>query len=255
MGQLVLNNAKIFLGGCDVSADLNQVSVAMNAAMLNDNAFGDTAESNRAGLLKTTIDLEGFYNTAAGNPDGFDNTAFTALGQDNQLLTVFADGLTEGTSTDKGYAWPVTLSKYNPFANVKVGDLLAVSLSAQSQSATNRAIPLKNGTSSMVTASASGTKYQVGAVSGSQYLYAGLHVLEYQGTSPTLAVIVESDADGSAGGETTRITFNTVSGSTGAQYATRVAGAITDTYWRASWTIGGSSTPGFKFLIWMAIGT
>lgn len=255
MGQIILKNAKVFLGGCNMSADLNQIGISLSAAMLNDTAFGDTYESNSAGLMTTSIDMTGFWNALAGNPDGPDNTAFTNIGSDDKLLSVFADGLTEGTSTDKGYALLTTTSTYTPFSNIKVGDLLAFSLKAESRGTPLiRAVPLKDGTSAMVTSTANGTKYAVGAVSATQYLYAGLHVLAYQGTSPTLDVVIQSDADGGAGGETTRITFTQVAGATGAQYATRVAGAITDTYWRANWTIGGSSTPGFKFLVWMGIG-
>ena len=44
MGQLVFYNAKVLLGGCDLSADLNQVTTALGAKMLNNSVFGDAFE-------------------------------------------------------------------------------------------------------------------------------------------------------------------------------------------------------------------
>ena len=253
MSQLAFTNAKILIGGCDLSADSNQVTVAVSAKMLNNTVFGMTAESNRAGIVTSKVDIAGFWDiVATGNPDGLDNTIFAALGTNDQLLTVFANGYTEGTSTDKGISLLTTLASYDAIDG-KHGDLLGFKSSIQCRGLPLRSVPLKDATAAMITATGNGTKYQVGAVGATQFLYAGLHVLAYQGTSPTLAVTIQSDADASAGGESTRITFNTVNGATGAQYATPVAGSITDTFWRATYTIGGSATPGFRFLVWMAI--
>jgi hypothetical protein len=53
---------------------------------------------------------------------------------------------------------------------------------------------------------------------------------------------LQSDADSSAGSESTRITFDDVSNVSGpyAQW-TSVAGAITDTWWRLNYTISGGA--------------
>lgn len=254
MAQLVLTNAKILYHGADVSGDLNQVQISLGAAMLDDTVFGDTFESNQAGLQKVSANLTGFYRTvASGNPDGQDNTMFAALGVDNRLLTIFPDGFAEGTTTEKGYAFLSTASKYTPFNNLTVGDLMAFSFTGECRhTPCCRAVTLKDATAAFA-GTGSGTKYQVGSVSAGQYLYAGLHVLGYTGTSPTLDLTIQSDADASAGGETTRITFAQVSSATGGFYATRVAGPITDTYWRTNYTVGGSASPGFKFVAWIAI--
>jgi hypothetical protein len=39
----------------------------------------------------------------------------------------------------------------------------------------------------------------------------------------------------------------------GSQFATRVAGPITDDWWRASFTVGGSATPTFTLALVMGI--
>jgi hypothetical protein len=46
---------------------------------------------------------------------------------------------------------------------------------------------------------------------------------------------------------TTRVTFSQATGRT-SQWATPVAGAITDDWWDISWTIGGTGGPDFTFV-------
>ena len=75
------------------------------------------------------------------------------------------------------------------------------------------------------------TSFNVGAVSATQYLYGALHVTADVFTSAT--VKIQSDATGAfSGAETDRITFGAVTG-IDYEWATPVAGAITDAYWRA----------------------
>ena len=102
------------------------------------------------------------------------------------------------------------------------------------------------------TSSGTGTAWQVGALSSSQRLYAGLHVISASGTTPTLAVKVQSDTVG-FGSATDRITFSTATDVANREQFSSVAGAITDDYWRVSYTIGGSSTPTFSFMVCVGI--
>ena len=83
-----------------------------------------------------------------------------------------------------------------------------------------------------------------------KYLYAILHVLAVEGTNPTLDLIVQSDDASGFASAVSRITF-TQKTAIGAQFASLV-GPITDTYFRASYTIGGTNTP--KFTIALAVG-
>ena len=95
--------------------------------------------------------------------------------------------------------------------------------------------------------SAAGTAIQLGAVSATQRLYAALHVANASGTAAdqTLIVKIQSDDNSSFTSATDRITFTTASGLT--EQITSVAGAITDDYWRAQWTIAGAGTESFLF--------
>jgi hypothetical protein len=69
----------------------------------------------------------------------------------------------------------------------------------------------------------------------------------FGGTSPTLDVIVQSDDASGFPSATNRITFTQATGFT-AEYATPVAGAITDDWWRVNFTIGGTASPNFTFI-------
>ena len=96
------------------------------------------------------------------------------------------------------------------------------------------------------TATGNGTAVQVGAVASGRQMYAALHVLSVSGTAtPTLTVKVQSDTVG-FGSATDQITF-TAATAVGGQIS-RVAGPITDDYWRASWTISGTN-PSFLFVV------
>jgi len=96
------------------------------------------------------------------------------------------------------------------------------------------------------TTSGTGTITYVGDVSSGQKAYAALHVIAASGSSPTLDVAVQSDGDSSFGSPTDRITFSQAS-AVGAEWKS-ASGAISDSYWRVSYTIGGSS-PSFTFVV------
>jgi hypothetical protein len=89
-----------------------------------------------------------------------------------------------------------------------------------------------------------GTAKQGGAVSATQYLYATLHLIGTAGT--TITVVVESDDNAGFTSATTRATFGPLT-AVGGTWATRVAGAIADTYWRmrvtaitGTWSVAGA---------------
>jgi hypothetical protein len=99
------------------------------------------------------------------------------------------------------------------------------------------------------TSTSTGTGRQLGAVVAGKSMYAALHVISASGTNPTLAVILQSDDNAGFTTATSRITFSTATASANRAQLSSVAGAITDDYWRISYTIGGTSTPTFAFAV------
>lgn len=94
---------------------------------------------------------------------------------------------------------------------------------------------------SVLTSSGEGTAVEFDqAVDAGYAALATVHVIGHTGNA-TVDFTIESDATGDFNGsEMTRITFDQMSG-VGSQFKS-VAGPITDTYWRATWTIGGSGS-------------
>ena len=164
---------------------------------------------------------------------------FSRLGLKGEVLSISPQAGAEG---EIGYSFQTALSEYSPGA--PVGEILAFSVSGEASSG-----PLVRGTilhNATRTANGQGSAFQVGAVGASQKLYAALHVVAASGTTPTLDVIVQSDDAMGMASPTNRITFAQAS-AIGAQWATPVAGAITDDWWRVDYTIGGGG-PSFTFV-------
>lgn len=91
----------------------------------------------------------------------------------------------------------------------------------------------------------------LGALSATQRLSASLHVFTLSGTSPTLTVKVQSDDNSGFTTPTDRITFAAATTRSG-QFS-YINGAVTDTYWRVAWTIGGTGTPTVAFAVALGI--
>ncbi|HEX5404801.1 MAG TPA: hypothetical protein VFX16_21140, partial [Pseudonocardiaceae bacterium] len=101
------------------------------------------------------------------------------------------------------------------------------------------------------TATGDGTSQQLGAIAAGHHLYAALHVLSVSDTTaPSLTVAIESDSTTDFASATTQATF-TAATAQGSQI-TRVAGPITDTFYRPTWTISGTSAS-FMFVISLGI--
>lgn len=240
MATQVISNAKVWLGKYDLSGDINALAMRYGADMQDATTIGDTARVRRPGLKSFGLQLDGFVNLGTGLADD----ALYGLVAAND--TPVCIGPLTGADGELAYASTLDVASYAPGA--KVGDMYAFSVSGEGSADLIRGTLMHNATR---TATGTGTIRQLGAVSATQKLYAGLFVTAASGTTPTLAVTVQSAAASGFASPTTRATFSTVSAA-GAQWATPVAGAITDTYWRVSYTVGGSS-PSFSFVVFIGI--
>jgi hypothetical protein len=93
---------------------------------------------------------------------------------------------------------------------------------------------------------------ELGAVAAGQRVYAALHVIDpVSGTSPTLDVTLKSAALVGFGSPTTRLTFTQATEPTSELLS--AAGAITDEFWRVDFSIGGTDTPTFPFIVVVGI--
>jgi len=108
MATIHLRNCKIFVDGYDLSADFETLNVAIAAEMLDETTFGDSTRIHKGGLSVIDIDGSGYWNTAAGSPD---RILFDIVGTDNKVITVFADGITEGSS--EGFSMKGVVETFN----------------------------------------------------------------------------------------------------------------------------------------------
>lgn len=239
----VLTNAVVYVAGYDLSGDFNSVALASGAAEVNDTMFGDTTESAAGGLKTATMEVRGAWNGGADN----DKVLFDRIGLANVPVMSAAAG---GDAGEAAYFMQALAANFQTFG--AVGELMPMSLSARASGGT----PLVRGTvlyNDTITATANGTAYQVGAASASQKLYAALFILDDPaGTDPTLDVVIQSDDNSGMSSATNRITFAQQT-ARGAVWATPVSGAITDDYWRASITVGGTGSPSFRVAVVLGI--
>jgi hypothetical protein len=127
MATLIYTDAKLLLGGYNLSADHNELGLDYAADMLDVTVFGDSTRASAGGLDAATLTGTGFWNGGAGNAD---DALFGLTGASKVPLVVFANGITEGTATDKGYAFEAVVESYN-IGNT-VGEMMTFELTAQS---------------------------------------------------------------------------------------------------------------------------
>lgn len=239
MAERVLDDCKFWYGGYDLSGDMNAMTLRLAAELQDTTRFGNATRTRLGGLKAILANAEGLWN---GGDAAVDDVLFDNLAT-KQPVTISP---TTGADGEPAFAFQAVTGNYE--AGAAVGEILPFSVEAESDdSDLVRGTIMHNATRS---SSSDGTARQLGAVSAAQRLFASLHVVAITG-SPTLDVIVESDAaDDFSGSETTRITFAQATG-VGAEWATPVAGAITDDWFRVGFTKGGTGT--ITFIVFIGI--
>lgn len=230
----------ILVSGLELAANGKNVMLATEVAPLDTTALNTTGWTTCIGGRKSgKVDMNLMQDVTSGSVD---STLFDLLGDadvPHSICTLSADGST-------AYLFRGIPLQYVPVEG-EPGDLAMARLSgASSTGGIVRGTLIHPGSASRSSSSA-GTGRQLGAVAAGKSLYAALHVLSVAGTStPTLTVKVQSDDNSGFTSATDRITFTDAT-AVGAQWSS-VAGAITDDYWRISYTISGSS-PVFAFAV------
>lgn len=175
--------------------------------------------------LKTwTFDTGSFWSSDSATD--LDPQTFANLGAAGKVITT---GVTE---TEGELAWFAQgmVPSYS-WLEGSVGDLAKAKVQAVSSDGTAGLVRgrLIKEYAAVSGTGATGTALELGAVSSTQYLYGSFHVFGTPGT--TITAVVESDSDNTFASATTRITFGPFT-TAGGRWGTRVAGAVTDTWYR-----------------------
>lgn len=241
-GTLVLLDSRLFVAGADLSGSNNKVEISESAEAKGTTNFrSGGAEENLAGISSVEISASGQWE--AGSAGEVDDAFWAG----RRALEPWSAGPTGASDLAPGNLMWLTKAlrtKANYFGGV--GDVAAWDAAAKGT------WPLVRGQSAHAsgvprTANGNGTAVQLGAVATGQHLYANLHVLSISGTAtPTITAKIQSD-NGSGFPSATDVGSFAARTAVGGE-SIRVAGPITDDWFRVSWTITGT-TPSFLFLV------
>jgi hypothetical protein len=243
----ILKNVRIFSGGCDLTGQSNKVDLAAEVEEKDVTNFGSVDVNGEvwkeviAGLGSAKVTGGGQWE--AGDTSKVDDDTWAALGGIGAFTVCPVD------ANIGSLAWIVNAMRahYQLFGGP--GDVAPWALAMSSTWPMARGVSLHSpGTARTATGNATGV--QQGAIPAGQSGYASLHVLSVAGTTPSLTVKVQSDDNSGFTSPTDQITF-TAATLRGGQIG-RVAGPITDDWWRVTWTITGT-TPSFLFVVGFGI--
>ena len=238
MPVIALTNAELFVDSHDFTGDSNEVRLQAEADQK------DKTNMRSGGWREYAMTTKTSTLTAAGmaqwGTDTSDEWQWANFGATGKVVTIGAQE-TEGQPAYMLQSMPVSYQ-----VGGSHGELAPFSLNGVCSDGVGvvRGVLMK----AMGTVSATGalgTAVQLGAVSASQYVYSTLHLFGTAGT--TITVVLESDDASGFPSATTRVTHGPYT-TVGGRWGTRVAGSITDTWWRyrvtaitGTWTIAAAA--------------
>lgn len=240
MAKTILTGVRLFTGGVDLTGVSNQVDVSCEAEVKDTTNFASGGwKEGLAGLCSTEIKAGGQWE--AGDTSMVDDATWADLGGVGPW-TICPVGAAVG---DLAYLTSAMRANYS--LGGAVGDVAPWKSDAQgSWPLVRGSVAHPPGTAR--TATGNGTAVNLGAVTAGQRIYAAVHVLSVSGTgTPSVTVTIESDDNSNFTSATTRLTA-TAATARGGQILRSSGSAITDTWWRAAWTVAGT-TPSFLFAV------
>ncbi len=234
---MIIKDAKVYIGGRDISGDLNTVALSYGVDMADDTAMGDDTRSNKAGLKTVGLGMEGFVQSDGA--DAIEDILWDKFATAGEVITVAPE---TGAVVETAFSFRSLIATYTPGGSV--GDMYSFNSDA------NGTGDLYKGTimeSEVKTATGNGTARELGDVAAGQKVYASLHVLAASGE---LDVIIQSDDAVGFAAPTDRITFDQMT-AIGAQLLT-LDGPVTDDWWRVRVVIGGGA-PSFTIAVVIGI--
>jgi hypothetical protein len=223
MVVIAMVNAFAYVGGFDFTTDLNSIQLQLDADAQDATTFrSGGSKAYVGGLRSTAFDMAGFYEVAAvgGSPD---TDSFPDLGIANRVFT------TGDVETETNTAYMFQAGKFSTTLFGQLGQTTPFSLKSQGTDkfgTVRGQLAKAKGTVSATGALGSGCN--LGAASASQFLYASFHTFT---AGTTITAVVESDTTSGFGAPTTRITIGPIT-TAGGTWATRLAGPLTDTWYR-----------------------
>lgn len=218
MATFSMTDVTTWVHGYNFTTDLNQISLKAEVDDLEKTTFGTGGYKGRTGGLRdVTLSLNGYWDVAP------DSESYGDLGSMNRVVTVSPTGVLGSA------AYMSQLGKFSYEAFGSVGDMTPFTLDCSGSSKFGIVRGLVAASRQTVAApSALGAGVVLPAASGSQFVYASLHVFT---AGTTITVTVESDDNSGFATPTTVATLGPIT-TTGGTWMTRVAGPSADTFYR-----------------------
>lgn len=232
-----LLDASAWVHSYDFTADSNQIELNIESNALPANTFGTTWAQFVPGVKSSSFSLAGFWSS------GVDRNAFDDLGVLNRVFTIAP------SDTEDEVAYLFRAGHIDYTLGGSFGDVMPFSLGAQGSD--GYGVVRGKIAASKQTVDATGVVGSVvdlGAVGAAEYLYASFHVFGTPGT--TVTVLLESDEDADFADPTTRATIGPLT-TAGGVWVPRISGPISDTHYRlnvsaitGSFTVAGAVAVG-----------
>jgi hypothetical protein len=246
MPAFQLVDVDVAAGGLDLACFTNSVSMTVEVSDIDATTFCSGGWMVPiAGRRSSSWTMSGptdMQTATAAQTSAVDEFIGTSIGT-SYPLSVVPEGATVG---NPGYFGQGILMSRD-ILNGTVGELATHSMTFGGN------VPVVRGfveTESTIVASGNSAGTNLGAVSATQRLWACVHFFTAGGTTPSITVKIQSDDNSGFSSPTDRITFSAATAK-GGQFSS-ATGAITDTYWRAVWTVSGT-TPSFQTRILLGI--
>jgi hypothetical protein len=245
MPKLVIKNGTVLVGALDLSANVNQATVDASADELDVTNLASAGNYEcMGGLAKVDLQAQGFFEGAgaAYNPQA---ELVKQLGAINPATLTITNPCAAGD-----FAYLVSSLETHYDFGGQIGQLARLNLQLNGS---GQCFPGKVLETVVRTTTGVSAGLNLGAAIAGQRVAITVHDIAQSGTTPTLDLIIQSDTTNGFGAPTTRFTvpqFNTATGIS-SYYAT-LAGPITDTWWRVSATVAGT-TPSFTYRVAIAI--
>lgn len=213
-----MTDARVFVGGFDLSGQANQVDIPTASGSMNDvTTFGSGGDAEfRPGIRKTQINVSTYVDEALIG-------SALRVGTSGLVCTVCDD------DAEFAPGWSIDGVSMSNNREMVPGGVVKAALSLEGTGKLYHGELLLPRT--VDTNGGNGSSRQLGAVAADERLYASLHVFAVTGGG--LTVKVQSDNATGFPSATDRISF-TAATAVGSQFAS-VAGAITDDWFRVSW--------------------
>lgn len=216
-----LTDASIWIAGYDITGDSNKISLNASVEELDTTVFGSGGYRSRIGGLRDVeASVEGFQTDAVGavGPE-----LFPKLATADEVWTVSPTGAVSSVA----YIYQAGKFQIGQFGDV--GNVAPFTLAAKGTNSQGMIRGRITKAKANVSATgALGTGQQLGAVSATQYLYGTFHIFS---SATTITVVLESDDNSGFTTATTVATIGPLT-TTGGTWVTRIAGAITDDWFR-----------------------